>query len=140
VLVFTYMWKSFLASVVFIFPSVVNAAGLVPCGGVGEDPCQLCHVGVLFATVGEWLATVLGILIVIIIMLAGLRMATAAGDLSVVTSARRLISNAIVGYILFLTAWLLVDTGLRFLLDQPNYGVWNTIQCTVQPEPQPASR
>src|SRR3989338_4331636 len=55
------------------------------------------------------------------------------------TNARRLIANAIIGYILFLAAWMLVDTGLRFLLRQENYGVWNDIMCEVQPVPQPRS-
>ena len=138
-LVYTYMWKSFLPTLILLSPSVVAAAGLVPCGGIGEEPCQMCHVGALVATVGGWLATVMGIIVVILIMLAGLRMVVAAGDLSAVTNARKLISNAIVGYILFLAAWMLVDTGLRFLLRQENYGVWNDIICTTQPAPQPRS-
>jgi len=138
-LVYTYMWKSFLVCLVLLSPSVVAAAGLVPCGGIGEEPCQLCHVGALVASVGGWLATVVGIVVVILIMLAGLRMVASAGDLSAVTNARRLIANAIIGYILFLAAWMLVDTGLRFLLRQENYGVWNDIMCEVQPVPQPRS-
>jgi len=139
-LVCSYMWKSFLTTLILLSPGTAAAAGLVPCGGVGEEPCQLCHIGVAAALVGNWLALVLGIVVVLIIMLAGLRMVVAAGDLSAVTGARRLISNAIVGYIVFLAAWMLVDTGLRFLLNQPNYGVWNDIQCVAQPAVQPASR
>ena len=138
-LVYTYMWKSFLPTLILLSPSVVAAAGLVPCGGIGEEQCQLCHVGALVASVGGWLATVVGIVVVILIMLAGLRMVASAGDLSAVTNARRLIANAIIGYILFLTAWMLVDTGLRFLLRQENYGVWNEIMCSSQPTPQPRS-
>jgi hypothetical protein len=35
----------------FATPALVLAAGLVPCGGYGEPPCQLCHFFVLLKNI-----------------------------------------------------------------------------------------
>lgn len=42
-------------------PRAANAAGLVPCGGYGESPCNITHVFYMAALVTNWLMAVAGL-------------------------------------------------------------------------------
>ncbi len=134
------MWKVYLATILAFTPYVIIAAGLVPCGGAGEDPCQACHVVVLINTVVGWLVGVLGTVAAIMIIVSGLRLVTSSGDVSAKTDAKKKITNLLIGYAIVLAGWLLVDTGLKMLLKDSSYGVWNTISCVAQPTAQPWAR
>lgn len=112
---------------------LIMAAGLVPCGGPGEEACQACHVVQLVSIVAKYLVMVLGIIAAIMIMVSGLRLVVSVGDASAKAKAKSMISSLIIGYVIVLAGWLLVDTGLKTLLDSTAYGVWNVVQCTVQP-------
>ncbi len=127
------MWKAFLVLLSFS-PWLALAAGLVPCGGVGEPPCQFCHVAALISNVTTWLVQVLGVFAAIVIVVAGLKLASSVGSVSAKQTARKMISNVLFGYVLVLAGWLLVDTLLRAFTSDSVVGVWNEIQCVAQPE------
>ncbi|MFN3188494.1 MAG: transglycosylase SLT domain-containing protein [Candidatus Paceibacteria bacterium] len=124
-----------LVEVFLFFVSPVAAGGLVPCGGVGQEPCQTCHVVMLINNVVDWLVVILSIIASIIIVYAGVRLVVSFGDVSAKEAAKRYISNVIIGYVLVLACWLLIDTGVKMLLKDQNYGVWNQVQCVDQPVP-----
>ena len=137
---FTLTFTSVLVGVfLFLTPSAF-AGGLVPCGGAEQEPCQTCHVVMLMDNVTDWLIVVLSIIASIIIVYAGARLVVSVGDVSAKETAKRYISNVIIGYVLLLACWLLVDTVVKFLLKDQNYGVWNQIQCTTQPKPTEADK
>lgn len=139
-LLFYHMWKVCLALILLVLPVVTYAAGLVPCGGEGEEPCQVCHVVFLTSNVMEWLATILLVIYVLLIMVMGIRMVSSGGNSDAKTTALRVIGNATIGYIIFLTGWMLVDLGMRIMVEEKTYGVWNDIQCVLQPTAQRYSR
>ncbi len=124
------MWKVFLAFVLYAIPQVILAAGLVPCGGPGEPECQSCHVVQLISQVLGWLVVVLGILVAIMIVVSGLRMVLSVGNTAAKESAKKTISNILIGYVILLAGWMLVEFGLK---NNTVYGVWNVVQCTTQP-------
>jgi hypothetical protein len=127
--------------VLSLTPATTNAAGLVPCGGPGEPPCQACHVGELIINIFDWLGVVLGILVVIFIIVTGLYLVTSAGNMGAKAQAKQLISKVLVGYIVFLGGWMLVDLGLKILLRDETYEAWeDNILCVAQPETQAWSR
>lgn len=134
------MWKAIVGFVLVIFPNISQAAGLVPCGGSGEPACQFCHVAELISTVAGWLAAVLGTLAAIMIIIMGLRLVASGGDAAAKTQARRVISNVIIGYIILLSGWLLVNQVLRIIANDSVNATWNTVQCSVQPVAQSYSR
>ncbi len=113
-------------------PTLSLAAGLVPCGGKDEIACDkdICFAGKLIDNVTDWLVGIASIILVLIIIYGGLRIVTAVGNVSAVQSARKLITTGIIGYILMLTAWMLIDTGLKFFTLDPAWGVWNPFSCT----------
>ncbi len=45
---------------VYMIPPTL-AAGLVPCGGEGQEACQTCHVVILIDGVVDWLIVILSI-------------------------------------------------------------------------------
>ena len=61
-------------------PMFTFAAGQVPCGDVGERPCEFCHVGILANNVVDWLVGILSVLVAVILVVAGIRLATSAGN------------------------------------------------------------
>ncbi len=136
----TKLFSSIFIGLITIIPHELFAAGLVPCGGPGEDPCQTCHVIQLVTNILNWLGVVLGILVVIFIIIAGLYLVVSTGNVSAKTTARLLIAKVLTGYIIFLAGWMLVDTGLKILLSDATYGAWNAIQCVAQPTSQAWSR
>lgn len=142
------MWRIAISSIFLFFsiivgfsPNLALADGLVPCGGVGEEPCQACHVIQLTSNVFNWAGVVLGIIFVIVVVLAGIFIMSSGGAAGAKTKARKIIANLIVGYILFLAAWFVVDLFLKLIAtNDQTYGMWNEVQCVEQPTLQMWSR
>ncbi len=112
-------------------PLTTFGAGLVPCGGPGETACDknICYVGVLIDNVSDWFVGLAGILIIFLIIRGGLQLVLSMGSVSAKADAKRGIATAIVGYILVLAAWMIVDTFLKFFTVDPEWGVWNPFDC-----------
>ncbi|HMO78361.1 MAG TPA: hypothetical protein PKA42_01305 [Candidatus Paceibacterota bacterium] len=127
------MWKSTLVSILFLLPILTYAAGLVPCGGVGEPMCQSCHVLQLIQIVMNWLVGILTTITAIIIAYAGLRLVISVGNASAMQQAKSLISNCLIGFAIVLSGWLLIDLVLKSMVNDQVYGVWNELQCVDQP-------
>lgn len=121
----------------FVIPTVAGAAGLVAaCGGDGQPACQACYVVELVNNVVSWLVMILGVIAAILIVVAGARLVTSGGNSSAKEAAKSSMTNLIIGYVIVLSAWLVMDYGLRALLVEggsARFGVWNQISCVDQP-------
>jgi len=109
--------------------------GLVPCGDAGEAPCQMCHFVDLANYTTNWLVGILSIAAAIMFLIAGYRLVTAGGNPSVMKSAKDMIVNVTIGFIIVLAAWLFIDFIMKSLLLDGNtaIGPWNGIACVDQP-------
>lgn len=127
------MKKFWLPAVVYLLPLATLAAGLVPCGGRGEQMCDkdICFLLKLLDNVSDWFVAVAGIIVIILIIIGGLKMVISMGSLDAKTSARKFIATAIIGYAGILLAWVLVDTLLKLFMVDPSWGVWNPFSCGV---------
>jgi hypothetical protein len=123
--------------VLFLAPVAVDAqiypggpAQLVPCNGPDCGTCEF--VDLINNVVGFilWFGTIAATLIVIY---AGFRLVTSAGDVGAKTKAKTLLTNVLIGYVLLLSAFLIVNT-LMSLLVPSGSGLlnWNQIQCFNQ--------
>jgi hypothetical protein len=121
--------------VVLLVPAFSYGAGFVPCGGPGEQPCQTCHVIDLVNNVLSWLVVILGTFAAIMIVYAGFKLVTSGGNQAAMQSAKDIMSNIIIGYIIVLAGWLMIDFGMKVLLNEGTFGVWNEVQCVAQPIP-----
>ncbi len=126
---------------VFLVTPVFAANGLVPCDGVD---CSSCHLVTLADNILKFLISVSVIIAAVMFVIGGLTMVMSAGDTGKVDKGREMMSNAIIGIVIVLAAWLVVDTVLKMVLSDTAYGMWNKIQCTTQtaatpPPSQPGS-
>ena len=125
----------FLGFILLVVPFASEAAGLVPCGNVagGEQPCQSCDVVKLTNNVISWLVMILSIIAALIIVYAGAKLVTAGGNTHAMEEAKSTMTNIIIGFIIVLSGWLVVDYGMKALVNDRTFGVWNEVQCTQQP-------
>ncbi len=118
------------ASLMMSVPLFAFAQGLVPCSG-GE--CQMCHIALLADRIIDFLITITGILGAILFAFAGFLMVTARGNVSHVQKAKGVFLNVVVGFIILLASWLIVDTLMKMLAGDQAYGMWREITCEVLP-------
>lgn len=92
--------------------------GLVPCGSPGQEPCTTEHVVAFANNVITWLISILGVIAVIALMITGFKLVTSAGNPSAWAAAKDMFTNIVIGIIIILAAWLVVDTILKGFTDQ----------------------
>lgn len=115
---------------IFVVVSPVLAAGLVPCEG---PDCQACHIVQLGQKTITWFISLAAGITALVFAIGGLKMVMAGGDTGSVSSARQMMTNAVVGFVILLASFLIIDTALK-LFTGNKLGPWNTIQCVAQPE------
>lgn len=131
---------------VLLLPMVSWAAGLVPCGGQGEPPCQFCHLFVLFKNIVDFLlvpsplnnniplvpliATVMVVIAGVMFMLAHLE---AIGKPDWINQAKSLLWAVFWGLIIIYGAWLIVNLFFQIIGVQTWTGLenWWQIDCPV---------
>jgi len=108
-------------------------SGLVPCSGTN---CSACHLAELGNTLVGLLIGLVAIVFATLMVVAGFRLVTSGGNRSARDAAKNSLTNAVVGLLLILGAWLLVDTLMRALVgdggEVTGYGPWTEISCWEQ--------
>jgi hypothetical protein len=128
------MMKTFLSNIIVVsaltFPLVSGAGQLVPCEGTD---CNFCHIVDIVNRIVQWLIIISTLLVVMVMAVAGWRLITSGGDASAYEGAKKLFYNAVIGVVILLAAWTMIDTLAKILVRdefQPLvFGPWNTLQC-----------
>ncbi|MEM9336534.1 MAG: pilin [Patescibacteria group bacterium] len=115
-------------------PESVTAQNFLTCEGTNCSFCNLVSMGNVFVS---WLIGILFLLVAVVMAVAGIKLVISAGDVSAREYAKDRFASAIIGLIIVLAAWLVVDTLFRVLLpgDQgtiTGYGPWQQVQCQTQ--------
>ena len=97
-------------------PFFASAAGLVPCGGPTESPCSVKDVFILVIRTTNTLVGLAAIYAVFKIIDAGFWLITSMGNEEAITSKRKQINNAVVGFVLVMIAFMTVNTVTNLLL------------------------
>ena len=111
-------------------PLFVFAQGLVPCSG---PDCQACDLVKLGNNVISFLISIAAIIGAIMFAVAGFKMVISAGNESEVSAAKELMTNVVIGFVILLAAWLIVDTVMKTFVGDKLGRPWQTIQCVDQP-------
>ena len=110
------MKKIILLSTFCFLLSVASAsAALVPCGGSGQELCQFCDLAELVGRVinsGLKLVIPIG---VVFIAWGGLEILTAAGSTEKAKKGKDILTAAVIGIVIALTAWLILSVFLQIL-------------------------
>ncbi len=102
-------------------PELAAAQGLVTCSGID---CNWCSFVQMVNGIVRWLVAIAVLIAVLILAYAGFRMVVSAGDVSAVQEAKKFMLNTVIGLIIILAAWTLVDTLIKALAGG-DLGVWN---------------
>ena len=107
---------------IFLAPHFSHAAGLVPCGGYGTDstqnerPCNLEDIFVMVAKLTNFLIAVAGMYAVYVIINNSFWLVVSSGNEENITKHKGGVTNAVVGLVLVLMAYMLVNTVVNVLL------------------------
>lgn len=142
--------KAYSQAAVILFVSVVISLGIffsapepvsaqsfwdsVSCTGTD---CQMCHFVQLANVIVDWLVRVLLLVFGIVAVVAGFGLVTSAGNPAAKNQAKDRMTNAFIGFLIVLAAWMAVDALLRGLAGD-DFGAggdmaWNDIECVDQP-------
>ena len=107
-----------------------TAAGLVTCDG-SVVPCDFCAFVKMVEGVITFLFGLLTLLAVMMIVFAGFKLVTSQGNTSAWGEAKNMLVNIIVGFVIIMAAWLIVDTLVKMLANPEviPLGMWNTLSC-----------
>ncbi len=105
-----------LAVIIAIIPLFASARGLVPCGGDGENPCKFTDIFVLIARVTNWLLMFAGVFAVYQMVNNGFWLVITMGNEESITQRKKGLSNAIVGFVLAMLAFVFINTTVNLLL------------------------
>jgi hypothetical protein len=87
----------------------------------------------------SWVIGIIFVIFAVLLVVAGFQLVTSAGNQSAQQSAKEKFINALIGIIIVLAAWLLVDTLMRAVLPEDTgviegWGFWAEVQCFDQTE------
>ena len=130
-------WLILAALVLVVVPIFAYAQqGLVPCSGAPGDECQLCSAVQMMNLITDWLVGILSIVAAIMIAYSGLKLVTSGGNSGAKEESKTMITNVVIGFVIVLAAWLLIDLMIRALTPNSfDAGLpWQSIQCVPQPQ------
>lgn len=108
-----------------LFGPIIPQTGICTCPGSAPNWGCVLQVFQSLINVGVAVAFVV---LVLLIAYAGFRLMTAGSNPGARTQARNLILNAVVGIVVVLAAWLIVDFVMKAVYREPaEFGPWNAI-------------
>jgi len=127
-----------LVAVIFL-PDIAQAQQGLTEGLCDGTTCSACHFVELANRLIKWLIGVVVMLFAVLAVWAGFGLVTSGGNLSALQDAKGRFTNAFIGFIIVLAAWLIVDTLMRGIVsgtegEIDGYGPWSQIQCGTQSE------
>jgi len=134
--------KYYLLAIILILlvPDLTQAQtlGLTESLCEGEE-CSACHFVELANRLIKWLIGIVVILFAVLAVWAGFGLVTSGGNPSALQDAKSRFTNAFIGLLIVLSAWLLVDTLMRGIVNGADgeiagYGPWSEVQCATQSE------
>jgi type IV secretory pathway VirB2 component (pilin) len=102
-----------IALFLFLSAGFAEAAGLVPCGGTGQETCRLCHFFKLIDNLLDFLLLrMVPVVAVLMIVVAGAMLFFGGVNSKMLSQAKAIITSVVIGLIIIFTAFLIVGTVL----------------------------
>ncbi|PID52704.1 MAG: hypothetical protein CR972_00660 [Candidatus Moraniibacteriota bacterium] len=102
----------FLFTVCLTFSTIVDAAGIVPCGDGSDkgNACTICHLVAGIYNIVDYIKNIIVIVAIAVITIAGIMYIVSAGNSSMTSMAKAAIKNTLIGISIFLLAFMLITT------------------------------
>ncbi|MCP6720141.1 MAG: pilin [Patescibacteria group bacterium] len=94
-----------------------------------DGPCTFCDALKVTSNVVQLLFQVAIPIAVAMIIYGALRLMFAGGSQERITQSRKIMTSAVIGLIIALSAWIIVNTLLHVLTGNPSFP-WNEITCS----------
>lgn len=107
-------------------PQVTSAAGLVTCQEAGS--CNFCQLIVMINDIVSWIIIIATLFSILILAYAGFLLIFSRGDRSALEKGKKIFFQSIIGILIMLAGWTIVDTTLK-LFTGNEFGVWNEVRC-----------
>lgn len=104
----------------------------VYCNEVGKGPCTFCEMIKVASNVVEVLRNFAFGIGVLAIVAGAILMMISAGNAKKFQTGKSFIVNAIIGIVIALTAWLIINTLLSVIAGDATLP-WNEIECPINP-------
>ena len=116
--------------------------GLVPCDRMYDNmttswnevaPCQLCHFVILAYNIINFLIKIVTLVAVLALVVGGLLYTKAAGDASLILSAKQNFNKILYGFVVIFIAWVIVNIAMVLFgfSDPLGNGSWAVFDCNV---------
>ncbi len=129
-------------------PTAIAQTGIAQLSGCTGVDCSACHVVHLANGAIKWLIGILFVIFALLLAIAGVRLVTSGGNHHALDEAKSSFMNAIIGFLIILSAWLIVDTIMRALVGTESrpgqlvsqgsasgYLFWSEVSCQKQVVP-----
>lgn len=104
--------------------------GIVPCGDSASDPCDACDLTLLSQGIINFAVYFSVIVATLLFVYAGFLYITAQGSPAQVSKATGVFKSVLIGMIIVLASWLIVDIIMKTFLNEGSYGPWHQIVCS----------
>lgn len=105
-------------------------------GKFSGGACTSCDIIKVANSLIDWLIGIITVLFAVLMVYAGFELVVSQGNPSAMESAKKKLSNAIIGFIIVLAAWIVVDFIVRSLMgtEEETSGIapWAQIECFGQ--------
>lgn len=108
----------------------VYAAGLVPCNG---PECNACHFVSLGKNVIDFFIKISAVVVTLVFAIAGMKIVMAGDNSGQISKAKGMMTDSVIGLVIILSSWLIVDTFLKVFINEQKLGPWNEVQCSAAP-------
>ncbi len=115
-----------ITSVLFFLPKIIFAQGFVTCHEGGK--CSFCELMAMVNSIVEWVIIIGTLCTVLILAYAGFLLIVSRGDASALAKGKKIFFQCIIGILIMLASWTIVDTGIK-LFAGGELGMWNEVQC-----------
>lgn len=130
-----YLLFTLIIFVIVSAPFIVQARGLVPCGGAGEELCNLCFVFKLLENVMNFLVNTVGVIATLFLVVGGIVLVVSGANKGLYETGKKIITNTIIGTAIVLIAWIGINTILTISgFSRMNIGLtgnWFELQCNT---------
>ncbi|HMB17606.1 MAG TPA: hypothetical protein VKO61_01710 [Candidatus Paceibacterota bacterium] len=100
----------------------------VTCNQQGEGPCDFCDMIKVISNIVNFLTRLAYIVAAAAIVAGGIMMMISGGNEKRFSKGKSLITNAVIGVVITLTAWIIVNTLFHILTGDEQF-IWSEIVC-----------
>ncbi len=133
---------------IWLLPDVTLAQSkFVTCDGTN---CSACNLADMANIIIKWLFGIVFMIFAVLMVIAGFGLVTSGGNTTALQEAKSKFTNAMIGLLIMMSAWLVVDTIMKGVVgggetgaaigEIAGWGPWSEVKCmtqtkTVKPSP-----